>query len=231
MSMWRNRLVACGLALGMSWMAAVPAVAVELPLRQLLETAILSHASAGNDVLPPQTRLEFVLPPDVPQTVERLVALQQDLRANLFAATIEDAKGQQTSFRGKVFALLDVPVPNRPLAPGDILKVSDFSTRALPAIGMGRFAVVDLQALIGQEVRRLLPEGRVVQSQSLQAPRAVKRGEKLTLSYRNHALEVTAPARALEDAGLGEPVKVLNINSNKTITGIARGDGRVEVGQ
>ena len=75
MGMWRNRLVACGLALGMSWMAAVQAIAVELPLRQLLETAILSHASAGNDALPPQTRLEFVLPPDVPQKVERLVAL------------------------------------------------------------------------------------------------------------------------------------------------------------
>lgn len=231
MGKWRNRLAACGLALGLSWMGAMQAAAVELPLRQLLETAILSHASVGNDALPPQTRLELVLPTDAPEKVERLVALQQDLRANLFAATIEDAKGQQTSFRGKVYALLDVPVPNRAIAPGEILTAADFNARALPAIGMGRFAVVDLQALVGQEVRRLLPEGRVVQSQSLQAPRAVKRGEKLMLSYRNNALEVTAPARALEDAGLGETVRVLNINSNKTITGIARGNGRVEVGQ
>lgn len=204
-----------------------PARADDMPLEALLEPAIL--AQAGGD-LPQGTRFEFGLPLEAPARAERVIALEQDLRANAFAAIVATAAGDQITLRGKVFALLDVPVPTRPIPPGETVAAADLESRAFPALGLGRYALTDLDQIEGQEVRRLLPEGRVVQSQSLQSPRAVKRGEKLVLVYTRGPLQVTAPVRALEDAALGEPVRVQNLNSNKTIIGIARGDGRVEVG-
>lgn len=196
------------------------------PLSVLIEEAILGEVSAG---LPEGARLELRLPEGAPARARRLIAVEHDLRQSAFAALAETDEGLQVPLRGRVFAVVDVPVPNRAIQAGVQLTASDFNMVTLPATSLGRFAVTDAAALEGLEVRRVLPEGRPVQSQSLQIPRVVRRGEKLTLIYQSGPLEVSAAARALEDAGPGDPVRVQNMTSNKTVTGIALRDGRVQV--
>lgn len=209
------------------WLPLQGVAQTVLPVQALLESAILAAAPD----LHPDARLEFVLPEGAPSEARRLIAVEHDFRQAAFAAIAETLDGAQITFRGKVYALIDVPMPNRPILPGEIVQTQDFSLRALPLTALGRYTVTDLASLEGQEVRRTLPEGRPIQSQSLQTARVIKRGEKLTLYYANGPLEVTAPARAMEDAGLGQALRVQNLNSSKTVTGIALGDGRVQVSQ
>lgn len=212
------------LAVGVFMGAGLPSLASSL--ETLIEAAILGQAS---ERLPETARIELQLPAETPEHAERLIAIEYDMRRSLFAAVVETPEGTQHRLRGRAFAVVDVPVPTRAIAPGSVLTDADFAMRTLPATSLGRFTVVSPEAMQGYEVRRLLPEGRPVQTQSLQAPRVVRRGEKLELVYLRGALEVSAPARALEDGSVGAPVRVQNLTSNRTVTGIATEDGRVQV--
>lgn len=194
----------------------------------LLESAIMEQAQAE---LIEGARLEFVLPEGAPANLRRVIKVEHSFRQAAFATIAETMEGEQITFRGKLYAVIDVPVPTRPILAGETAKADDFVMRPLPMTSLGRFTVTDLAALEGQEVRRVLPEGRPVQSQSLQPARAFKRGEKLTLVYQSGALEVTAPGRAMEDAALGAVLRVQNLNSSKIVNGIALGEGRVQVNQ
>lgn len=199
--------------------------AAGVPLEALLESAIMAEVEAD---LPPNARLQFVLPEGSPPEGDQLIALEHDLRRNAFGAVVQ-AGYDKITLRGRVFAVIDLPVPRRAIPPGEIATAEDFEMRTMPVSVFGANTVSNLAGIDGQEVRRLLPEGRPVQGQSLQAPRVVKRGERLTVVYDRGALAVTAPAKALDNAALGEVVRVQNLNSNKVLTGIAMGDGRVQV--
>ena len=217
------RLFACLLPL---LTLALPVLAA--PAEALIEEAIFS-AEAGN--LPEGSRLELQLPSGSPAEAEQLLMLEHDLKRAAFAALLETSGGEQITLRGRVFAMIDLPVPLRTMAPGSLLSPEDFEFRAFPAGTLGRFAVTGLEGLTGYEVRRLLPAGRVVQSQSLQPPRAASRGEKIELMYQDGALRLSAPARALEDAAEGETIRVQNLRSGKTVMAVALGNGRAEVFQ
>lgn len=60
-------------------------------------------------------------------------------------------------------------------------------------------------------------------------PRAILRGDEVTISLKNGGLALTAPGRALSDAARGEDLRVLNLSSNKTLTATTVGPGHVRV--
>ncbi len=53
----------------------------------------------------------------------------------------------------------------------------------------------------------------------------VRRGQPITLVYEAPGLALTLRGRALEDAGLGQSVRVLNTTSNQTIDAVVTGPG------
>lgn len=198
------------------------------PLASLIEAAILGEENEG---LPEGARLEIYLPHDAPAEANRLIAAEYDLTKAKYVVLAEPLTGGQIQIRGRVFAVIDAPVPRESILPGSPLSADQFEIRSFPLTAIGRFAVTSLDDLEGAEARRTLPAGRLVQSQSLQVPRAVRRGEKLTLIYHKGQLELNVPARALEDGGAGDMIRVQNLSSNKTLNAIALGDGRVQVSQ
>ncbi|GAN00253.1 hypothetical protein U91I_03918 [alpha proteobacterium U9-1i] len=54
---------------------------------------------------------------------------------------------------------------------------------------------------------------------------AVRRGEAVTLVYAVPGMTLTMRARALEDGGVGESVRLQNISSNQTIDAVVTGPG------
>jgi len=84
-------------------------------------------------------------------------------------------------------------------------------------------------AAIGQVARRALAAGSVLTAAHLRAPRLVRRGDAVTLIARRGGVEVRMAARALGDAGAGERVSVLNLNSRRTVQCLVLADGGVLV--
>ncbi|MEL6235325.1 MAG: flagellar basal body P-ring formation chaperone FlgA [Pseudomonadota bacterium] len=82
---------------------------------------------------------------------------------------------------------------------------------------------------VGLETRVPLYPGRPILATQLGPPALVTRNQIVTLRFSRGGLEIVTEARALDRAGLEERVRVMNLKSRVTVTGIVAGPGLVEV--
>jgi flagella basal body P-ring formation protein FlgA len=126
---------------------------------------------------------------------------------------------------GAVFAQSVTPVhairSQSVLAPEDLA----LSEETIPG------GVTSIEAATGLEARVALYPGRPILLAQLRAPALVERNAAVRLSYASGPLRIVTEGRALDRAAAGEPVKVMNLASKQTVTGIVAPDGSVEVGQ
>ncbi len=90
-------------------------------------------------------------------------------------------------------------------------------------------AIDDLDAVIGKEVRTTIYEGRPLRPEMLGAPAIVERNEVVRLQYHRAGLAIVTEGRALDRAAAGEVIRVLNLESRTTVSGIVRVDRSVSV--
>lgn len=92
----------------------------------------------------------------------------------------------------------------------------------------GAYAALD--EVIGQEARVALYAGRPIRSNEVGPPALVDRNQIVVLIYRSGGLTMAAEGRALARAGVGDTLRVMNLVSRQTVTGLVRDDGSVTVG-
>jgi flagellar basal body P-ring formation protein FlgA len=92
-------------------------------------------------------------------------------------------------------------------------------------------AVTDITMAIGQEARITLYAGQPILQDNLSAPALVERNQIVTLVFDVGNLTISAEGRALDRAGLGEPVRAMNLSSRTTVRGIVGAGGTVLVSQ
>lgn len=131
----------------------------------------------------------------------------------------------QGGVRPPVIAEADVLA--HPIARGAILRAADFERRPV-APAQARFALTAHQAE-GMEARRGLAAGATLRAGDLGPPTLVHRGDALTVHWRQGALDVAAPGRAMADAAADEPVRVLNLATGKVLDARVRASGEVEI--
>jgi flagella basal body P-ring formation protein FlgA len=120
---------------------------------------------------------------------------------------------------------ITVPVLAHPVEKGQVLTPGDFTlANAPPATARGATSVKDAT---GMEAARALRDGVPVRSTDLISPRMVHRGDMVTISYASGPLLITASGRALSDAGKGEPLRVVNLSTSRTIDVVAEKPGHV----
>lgn len=87
-----------------------------------------------------------------------------------------------------------------------------------------------LDEVVGQEARVVLYAGRPIRIDDIGPPAIVERNQIVTLFYRVGSLTITTEARSLGRAGVGDLLRVMNLTSRNTVTGIVRPDGTISVG-
>lgn len=124
-------------------------------------------------------------------------------------------------------AAREIAVLTRQIAAGEEITAADVAFLEVSAAPGG--ALTDPADLIGRAARRALAPDRPVRAADLRTPVLVRKGGPVTLVYEIGGVRVTARGRALADAGAGEAVKVVNIQSNRTIDAVAEADGLARV--
>lgn len=90
--------------------------------------------------------------------------------------------------------------------------------------------ISDPETVVGMEARVVLYPGRPIRLQDIGPPAIIERNQVVTAYYRRGALTIAADARALERAGIGDLVRLMNLASRNTVTGFVDKDGTVVVG-
>ncbi|ACI97668.1 flagellar basal body P-ring formation chaperone FlgA [Rhodospirillum centenum] len=207
-----------------------------LPLLAILVLPAPALANAGEAVADemvrrfggslPEGELRVRLDQEGPADIIGVETLRYDPRSGRVAAILVAAEGR-FAVEGSAWTEIEAAVPNRRLTPGEIIQPGDLASLPVRADQVSARAVVAPTDLIGKQVRRALVPGRLVQSGSVGEPVVVERSKPVTLEFRSGALLLTARGRALESGGVGDVVRVINLDSNRTITGVVSGPGVV----
>jgi flagellar basal body P-ring formation protein FlgA len=158
-------------------------------------------------------------------------ALSFDARSGRLSAYITASAGDITTERvrvtGRVRRMLDMPVLNRLVAPGETIAAQDIETIALPADRLTQAFVVGIADLVGKTPKRSLRPGEPIRPSDVQTPIVIRRGELVTVVLQSATLLLTAQAKALEDGAQGQAIRVSNTRSGKTLDATVNGPGTV----
>ena len=90
-------------------------------------------------------------------------------------------------------------------------------------------ALSDPAAVIGLEAKVTIYAGRPLTAASIGAAALVERNQTVSLVYHSGGLSILTEGRALSRGGAGDVIKVMNMSSRATVSGVIRADGTVSV--
>ncbi len=131
-------------------------------------------------------------------------------------------------FTGIAIETIDAAVLTRNVERNELLKSSDVTIERRPKAEVGSDAATRTAA-IGMQMRRPLRAGQALRTADLAKPDLVQRDDNVTLIYQTSGLYLTIRGKALENGTEGDVVSVLNLQSQRTISGTVVGRDQVAV--
>lgn len=122
-------------------------------------------------------------------------------------------------------AVADPLVAARTLRAQTLITPEDLARGDTPIDG----ALEDPAAAIGRETRVAIYAGRPIRAEDLAAPAIIERNQIVPLVFRHGGLSIQTEGRALERAGAGDTIRVLNLSSKTTLMATVGNDGAVHV--
>lgn len=129
----------------------------------------------------------------------------------------------------KVKVIKPVVVSARPLSANQTLTARDVRLEALDIADLRHGYKESLELVIGQQLKYPLSVGMVIPTRSLKQEQVVRRGEQIVLVAMAGTMEVRMNGTALDDASVGEKVKVKNSSSKRVVEGVVHAPGIVKV--
>lgn len=83
--------------------------------------------------------------------------------------------------------------------------------------------------VVGMEARITLYAGRPILADQIGPPALVQRNQTVLLIFRRGTLSILTEGRSLGRGGAGDVIKVMNIASRSTVSGVIGADGHVRV--
>jgi flagellar basal body P-ring formation protein FlgA len=172
----------------------------------------------------------------LPTNIEPTVAVQNvrfDAASQRFAVQlVVPASGPTLINRtvaGSVYETVQLPVLARSVAPGEVIQLPDLDWMAIRIDRVAGNAATDPKQLVGMTARRPLRSGQMLRMSDVAMAPTIHRGSMITLMVQTENMTLTAQGRALEDAAIGQPIRVINTMSNKPLTGVVKDQTTVTI--
>ena len=162
----------------------------------------------------------------------RFANLVFDRTSGRFSAVVllpTGAPAAQLPVSGMVSATAEVPVLRDMVGRGQVIGQDLVDYSIVAANRLTGDLVVDPADLVGKAARRTLHPGRPLRTADLMAPIVVPKNKMVTMIYASGSMHLTARGRSLGDGGAGDMVKVLNIDSKRTVDAVIVDNDTVNV--
>lgn len=116
-----------------------------------------------------------------------------------------------------------------PLNKGDVLTEADleYVEVNLSQLRYGYFT--EMEQLVGQQLKRRLPQKRLIKANYVEPPTLVKRGELVSIVAENRGYSVKMSGTAMSNGSKGERVQVRNNSSKRIVEGVVEELGVVSI--
>jgi flagella basal body P-ring formation protein FlgA len=176
--------------------------------------------------------LDLVIPTTVPKTV-RLEDFTYRRNSGRFSARAHaPADGQshtRATITGEAVRMVRVPVLKRRVDRNERGREDDIRWVERRQDDIRSNTVTDADTLVGNIARRPLASNELLRDTAIEEPILVEDRSLVTIKLRTDSMNLTAKGRAKEDGAKGDTVRVENVQSKKTITGVVIGSGVVAV--
>jgi flagellar basal body P-ring formation protein FlgA len=198
---------------------AIPLKTVRLALNSALKDG---HVNSDVDIELANRRLNLLVAGDQDLSV-RVHDMNYDQRTQRFSAWLsapaDDPNAPKTSVKGRVYDLMDLPVPKRHMHPGEVIRARDIAWRSMRTNRTTYNTINGLDELIGQSARRPLIAGRLIKRTDVMARQLVKKGDFVTVHFRSKTMSLTYRGVAMESGARNDVIRIRNPRSKKIIEG------------
>ena len=136
------------------------------------------------------------------------------VNAEIFADGVSIGK---SDLLGRFFVMKEVYVPARNIAKDEVVTVDAIKPMLTRENKIKKDALLDADSIIGKQAVRLLKVDSIVTERDLRNEVVVKKGQNLTIIYKNKGLQITSKMTALSDGGRGDLIKFINTKSSKEV--------------
>lgn len=119
----------------------------------------------------------------------------------------------------------DVVVPAHPIRANMVISENDLLLNNDNISG----AFSDLSAVVGLEAKVTLYPGRPIKLGDVGPPAIIERNQPVKMTFSNAGLIIQTEGRAMQRAGVGERIRVMNIDSRTIVSGVVSESGQIEV--
>jgi flagella basal body P-ring formation protein FlgA len=130
---------------------------------------------------------------------------------------------------GTLHETVELVLPTRPLAKGDVIKLSDLVVERRPKNELRGDVIRNADLAVGLAARRPLRAGELMRAVDLGKPDLVQRNDMVMMVYEAPGVVITIRGKALDSGAQGDVVNALNVESKRTIQGIVTGPGRITI--
>lgn len=178
------------------------------------------------------TVADIVLPQDMPAQAE-ISRFRFDPQKDIFEATVAAPSASKPAFEmtisGSVERLVSVPVLRSSLKNGDIIGQNDIDFIKLPQKDVQRDYVLKAETLDGMTPRRMVMSGKPIRDLDIENPQIVARGAQVTLVYKDGPMMLSARGKSMQNGARGDLVRVINMNSNRSLEGIVSAENEITI--
>lgn len=121
--------------------------------------------------------------------------------------------------------LADVVVPTRTIRANTIVSASDVAIKQIENSN----GYLHTRDVIGQEARTTLYAGRPIRVDDIGPPAIIARNEIIPIKFISKGLVITTEGRSLQRGGIGDRIRIMNIDSRATLFGLVQADGSATV--
>jgi len=177
--------------------------------------------------------LEFDLPTDVENSVA-VSAINFNPSSNRFAAVlVAPADGPpviQRNVFGTVYEMAQIPVPKRLISAGDVIAADDLEWQAVHLTRLSGNSLTDAEQLVGRMAKRPLKAGQILRQSDVAVSPVIRKNDLIRLVVKTGQMTLSVQGKAMQDAAMGQTIRVVNVNSNRQLTGTVIDAGTVAIG-
>ncbi len=124
---------------------------------------------------------------------------------------------------------VEVFVAARKLRRLDVIEAEDLHLQSMQIRRLRSPYLSDLQAILGKRLRQSLRKGMPIRGNQLEIAPLVRRGDRVTITLRSQGLKIVTSGKAKQDGQLGEMIRVMNLDSKKSIFAEVVNAGDVQI--
>lgn len=136
---------------------------------------------------------------------------------------------RKVAVMGRVLVNQDLLKASRKIAMGEVLDRDDLIRVTERQTHMRNNAVPHLEEAVGKRATRTIQPDQVLERNMIEEPPVVRKGDRVVIRAESAAVQVTAVGKVLQDGRSGDPVRVVNLESGREISGTVQGPGQISV--